>query len=166
MLNTFCSNRGITVQLGQMEEYTLFWFRNGDFCQTPDWWALSPRNVLLHHQLIHLNELCPFSGLINVLYPINGLINVFYPISVLINGLYPDIGLIHLRWYYLQWRLSSVCTVMSVHFPSYVSSFVSSSSPVIYSHTVIPSYKLYIYTFIHLYIQTFIHLYIHTFMHI
>ena len=47
----------ITVQMGQMEEYTLCWFTNGDFCKTSDWWVLSSRNVLLRHQLIHLNGL-------------------------------------------------------------------------------------------------------------
>jgi len=27
-------DRGITFQVGQMEEYTLYWFTDGDFCQS------------------------------------------------------------------------------------------------------------------------------------
>ena len=39
------------------------------------------------------------------------------------------------------------------------------SHQVIYSHTVIQSYKAYIQIYIHTFIHTFMHIYIHTFMH-
>jgi len=85
---------------------------------------------------------------------ISDLINGLYPISGLINGLYPISGLILLQQYHLQWRLSSVCTVMLVHFPSYPSSLVSSSYTQLYSHTVTLSYKLYFRTHIHTFMHT------------
>jgi hypothetical protein len=66
----------------------------------------------------------------------------------------PDVGLIHLQQCYPQWRLSSGCIAMSVHFPSYQPNLVSSSY-----YTVTPSYKYKFHTYIHTYI---IHTFIHT----
>ena len=60
-------------------------------------------------------------------YPFSGRIIGFSSFSGFINGIYADSDLIHLQWYYPQWRLSSIRTAMSVHLPSYLSSLVSSS---------------------------------------
>jgi len=55
-----------------------------------------------------------------------------------------------------QWRLPSVCTAMSVHLPSYLSSLVSFTC-------YIESSKSYIHTVIYSCTHTFIHKYIHAY---
>jgi len=57
-----------------------------------------------------------------------------------------------------QWRLSSVCTAMSVRLPSYLSSVVSFIC-------YIESSKSYIHTVIYSCTHTFIHTYIHAYKH-
>ena len=75
---------------------------------------------------------------------------------------YPVNGSICPHWYHLQWSFPSVCTAISVDFPSYLSRLVLSRSPVIYSHTVTQSYKLYIHTFMHTHhIHNIIHAWLH-----
>jgi len=76
-------------------------------------------------------------------------------------GLYPVYGLICPQWFHLKRRLSSVCSVMSVHFPSYMSCLVSSSLPVIYSYTVVEVVHSYINAFVH----SCTHAYTTSFMH-
>ena len=68
----------------------------------------------------------------------------FIPISVLFERLYPDNNLIQLQCYYPQWRLLSVCTAMSVHFPSYSSSFVKLHLLQRVVHSYIHAYTSYI----------------------
>jgi len=84
--------------------------------------GLSPTSGMvikfLPHQVVWLMAFYPFSGMI---------MGFFSTFSGLINGIYADSDLIHLQWYYPQWRLPSVRTAMSIHLPSYLSSLVSSS---------------------------------------
>jgi len=49
----------------------------------------------------------------------------FYPISGLISGFTPTVIWFSSNVIIPQWRLPSVCIAMSVHFPSYSSSFIS-----------------------------------------
>jgi len=106
--------------------------------------GLSSDECLLHHQLIHC------------------------------VGPYLDSGLIFLQWYHFQWRLSSVCTAMSVHLPSYLSNLISSNFTILtiqscliksHSQTVLQSYNLYFHTYIRTYIHTFMHINIHAYTH-
>jgi len=72
----------------------------------------------------------------------------------------PSTGSICPQGCHLQWNLSNVCAMKSVHLPSYLSCLVSSSSPVIYSYTIVQVVHLYSHMFTQV---RSIHSYIHAY---
>lgn len=110
---------------------------NGNFCLWFDYGAFSLQVVWLWGILLSVAWLM-----------------VCFPYSWFDIVLYPNIKLIHLQWYYFQWRLLSVCTAMSFNLLSYLSSLVCQFHLL---YTVIRSYKF------HAYIHTFIHIHIHAY---
>jgi len=129
------------------------------------WWVLSREIATSAYGLINgtltfglrvmtistrllMNGLYPFGVLIIELPLISGLISGFTPTVIwfISNNMIP------------QWRLSSVCTAMSVRLPSYLSSLVSFTC-------YIESSKSYIHTVVYSCTHTFIHTYIHAYKH-
>ena len=148
-------DRGITFPMGQTEEYTL---RAGLQMATSA--SLIDRSVLSREMatavcgLINGDSCIWFVKMISARFLINGL----YPFGILIIELPLLSGLISgftttVIWFIsynviLQWRLSSVCTAMSVRLPSYLSSLVNFTC-------YIESSKSYIHIFMYSYIPSY-----------